>query len=119
MKTLTDEDIDAIVNRLLPALGKRLLAAEPPVAAPPPPPRVEPPRERPPKLAYTLKELCAEMSVSPATIYRLIARRLLRPLPYLRTKMFTRAEVERFLAEGMDWNTAGRPGRRGRRPGAT
>ena len=118
MKTLTDEDIDAIVNRLLPTLGKRLLAAELPAVAPQSPPRAEPPRERPPKLAYTLKELCAEMSVSPATIYRLVVRRLLKPLPYLRTKIFTRAEVERVLAEGMDWNTAGRPTRRGR-PGAT
>ena len=115
MKTLTDEDVEAIVQRLLQVLGQRLSAGVTIPAIAPPPARTEPvTKELPQKLAYTLKELSAELGVSRVTIYRLTARGLLKPLPYLRTKVFTRAEVERFLAEGMDWSSTGRAA--GRRP---
>ena len=50
-----------------------------------------------PKLAYSLKELAAELGVSKVTIYRLETRQLLRSLPHLRTKIYSRQEVERFL----------------------
>lgn len=120
MRTLNDEDIEAIVQRLLQVMGQRLSASVIPIAITPPaivppPARAEPAtKEVTPKLAYTLKELSAELGVSKVTIYRLTARGLLKPLPYLRTKVFARAEVERFLAEGMDWNSTGRTV--GRRP---
>ena len=115
MKTLTDEDVEAIVQRLLQVMGQRLLAGVTIPAIAPPPARSEPAtKDLAPKLAYTLKELSSELGVSRVTIYRLTARGLLKPLPYLRTKVFAKAEVERFLAEGMDWNSTGRTA--GRRP---
>jgi Zn-dependent peptidase ImmA (M78 family) len=54
----------------------------------------------PPKLAFTLKELSAELGISKVSIYRLEQRGLLKSLLYLRTKIYTRREVERFLEEG-------------------
>ncbi len=70
MKTLTDEDIEAIVQRLLEVLGQRLSAGVTPPAIPPSPTaRSEPTtKELSPKLAYTLKELSAELGVSRVTI---------------------------------------------------
>lgn len=38
-----------------------------------------------------------ELGVSKVSIYRLEARGLLKSLPYLRTKIYSHAEVERFL----------------------
>ena len=116
MKTLTTEDVEAIVKRLLQVMGQRLSADVPPPAIAPPPVHTEPIRkEVTPKLAYTLKELSAELGMSKVTIYRLTARGLLKPLPYLRTKVFAKVEVERFLAEGMNWNSIGRTERRSRK----
>jgi len=114
VKVLTEEDVEAIVQRLLQAVGQRLSAGVTFPAAVPPPAKPEPTtKELSPRLAYALKELSVELGVSRVTIYRLTARGLLKPLPYFRTKVFARAEVERFLAEGMDWNSSGRrPGRR-------
>ena len=115
MRTLTDEDVEAIVERLLQVMSQRLSAGVSLPATAPPPARLEPiTKELAPKLAYTLKELSAELGVSRVSIYRLTTRGLLKPLPYLRTKVFARAEVDRFLAEGLDWNSTGRAA--GRRP---
>ena len=107
-RTLTDEDIEAITLRLVQLMATRLAAKEPPgeAASPPRAPQTPEPQKTPtPKLAYTLKELCGELGVSSVTIYRLTCRGLLKPLPYFRTKIYARAEVERFIAEGMNWNT--------------
>lgn len=98
-KTLSDEDIEAIALRVVQVIGMRLRSGEipppPPLPTPPSPPA--PPKQPPPKLSYTLKELAKELGVSRASIYRLTARGLLTPLPYLRVKIYSREEVERFL----------------------
>jgi hypothetical protein len=115
-RTLSDEDVDAIARRLIKLIGDRFLIND--VSVPTAPPSTTPasasasPKVTP-KLAYSLKELSAELGISKASIYRLTYRGLLKPLPHLRTKLFAQTEVERFLAEGMDWQSG--PGRK-RRP---
>ncbi len=52
----------------------------------------------PPKLTYNLKDLREALGISSVTLYRLELRGLLKPLPYFRHKVYSRAEVERFLA---------------------
>jgi hypothetical protein len=101
-KTLSDEDIDAIATRVVQIIGTRFSAEEPhretPPPPPPPAPQPEPAKPLPRKLAFTLKELSAELGISKASVYRLDARGLLKSLPYLRTKIFSREEVEKFLS---------------------
>ncbi len=110
-RTLTDEDVNAIAERILVLMAERLGKRPEPAPAPAPPiaPR-EAPTPKASKLGYTLAELGEELGMSKATIYRLTTRGLLRPLPYIRTKIFTRQEVERFLAEG---DARMKPSRRG------
>ena len=103
-RTLTDEDVDALASRIITLVAKRLAEPPPPPpAAPAPQPLPEPPVQpalanaSPPRLAFTLKELAAQLGVSKPTIYRLEARGLLKSLPYLRTKVYSKREVERFL----------------------
>lgn len=48
-------------------------------------------------LAYTLKQSAALLNVSYQTAYRLTQRGLLRSSSALRTKLISRAEIERFL----------------------
>ena len=91
-RTLTDEDVEAIAVRVVEFMGRRLVKADP-QAQPPP----EPKKKLPDKLTFTLNALGAELGISRATIYRLVARELIRPLPYFRRKVFARKEVERFL----------------------
>jgi excisionase family DNA binding protein len=51
--------------------------------------------------AYKLKEACEYLGgISPITVRRLMHRGLLRPLRILRHVMFSKAELDRFLAEG-------------------
>jgi hypothetical protein len=98
-RTLTDEDVGLIANRVVWLLGERLTTRAVPPA--PGPPQQEPERatpQLPPRLAYTIKELSSESGISRVSIYRLEARGLLRPNPALRHKLNSRAEVERFLA---------------------
>ena len=116
MRSISDEDIDAIALRLVQLLAKRLAADEIPKPILPEPvsPAIAQPKALPPKLAYTLKELSSELGVSKVTIYRLTQRGLLKPLPYFRTKVFARAEVERFLESATNWNVGGRTDRRRR-----
>ena len=96
-RTLTDDDVDAIANRVVELVAKRLADPAPPRDTPPPAPSPQPEKPLPPKLAFTLKELAAELGVSKASIYRLEERGLLKSLPYLRIKIYARREVERFL----------------------
>jgi len=106
-RTLNDADITAIAEKILELVAQRL--AIPPKAVPPPavlPMDFKAPA--PAKLAYTLRELSAELGMSKISIYRLVERGLLKPLPYLRTKVFPRQEVERFLSDGTNWNTKAR-----------
>ncbi len=67
-RTLTDADVEAVATRMIQLLGSKLSAPEKrpesPALVPPPPKMPEP------KLAYTLKELAAELGVSKVTIYR-------------------------------------------------
>jgi len=50
------------------------------------------------KLAYSTAELCAAVGISRVTAYRLEKRGLLRPVPGLRHKIYSREEVARFLS---------------------
>jgi DNA-binding XRE family transcriptional regulator len=57
-----------------------------------------------PKLAYTAKELCAELSLSRDTIYKLECSGRIRAVPGIRHKIYSRAEVERLLkGDRADW----------------
>jgi hypothetical protein len=95
-KTLSDEDVEAVAFRVVALLGERLTAATPPPLAP-----VAVELKGPPtRLAYTLKQLCAELSLSPDTVYKLEACGRIKSLPGIRRKIYSRAEVERFLAGG-------------------
>ncbi len=51
------------------------------------------------KLAFTIPELCAELSIQRTTLYRLEQRGLLRSVPGIaRNKIYSAAEVRRFLS---------------------
>ena len=98
-RTLTDEDIEAIAACVVKLIGARLAAVEPrPEATQPESPLPPPVKPLAPKLAFTLKELSQELGVSKITLYRMEVRGLLKSLPYFRHKVFSREEVERFLA---------------------
>jgi excisionase family DNA binding protein len=51
------------------------------------------------RLAFTVAETAEVLGVSPATVYRLLKRGLLRSSSALRHKIIARAEIERFLKE--------------------
>lgn len=61
----------------------------------------KPQRSAPPaaRLAFTLKETAMMLGVSPISLYRLVERGLIRPSVALRRKIFSKAEIERFLRE--------------------
>lgn len=113
-RTLTDEDIEAIASCVVKRIGMRLTTVEPPPAPLPPPPPVPPAIPLAPKLAFTLRELSQELGVSKVTLYRMEVRGLLKSLPYFRHKVFSRAEVDRFLA-CKEWNPRPLEMTRGRR----
>jgi hypothetical protein len=98
-KTLSDEDVETVALRVVALLGERLTAATPPPLAPATPAAVES-KGAATRLAYTLKQLCAELSLSPDTVYKLEACGRIKSLPGIRRKIYSRAEVERFLAGG-------------------
>ena len=54
----------------------------------------------PPVLTYSLRETAQVLGVTPSTVYRLIYRDILKPVPYLRHKRISKAQVHR-LAEGV------------------
>ena len=96
-RTLSDEDVGAIAQQVVQLLAKRLADSAQSPAAPPPSPPQETDKALPQKLAFSLKELSVELGISKVSIYRLEQRGLLKSLPYLRTKVYARREVERFL----------------------
>lgn len=51
--------------------------------------------------AYSIREVARALAVSEKSIYRLIARGLLRPLKTFRHHRITRKELQRFLDENM------------------
>jgi excisionase family DNA binding protein len=66
-----------------------LTAAE--VAQPPPPLET---------LTYSVTETARVLGVSLPTVYRLIARRLLKPLPGLRHKRLAKRQVHAYINSG-------------------
>jgi len=102
-RTLSDEDCDAIVQKLFERLARCLVSDS----------RKAPDADRDSipshqavaitsnstdaKLAYTRKELSALLGISSVTLWRLQARGLIQPVPGIRRKIFARQEVERFL----------------------
>ena len=102
-RTLSDEDLQAIATSVVDLVIGRLTA--------PPQPDVDRKAnapgnasQTPPKLAYTIKELCAELSLSPDTIYKLECGGRLRAMPGIRRKIYSRIEVERLLrGDRADW----------------
>jgi hypothetical protein len=56
-------------------------------------------RQPQPKLAYTRSEAAQILSVSPATLDRLVERGLLNPSRATRRPLFSHLELERFLRE--------------------
>lgn len=98
-KTLSDEEIEAIASRFVALLGERLTMATPPPLALSRPVAAES-KETSTRLVYTLKQLCAELSLSPDTVYKLEVCGRIKSLPGIRRKIYSRTEVERFLAGG-------------------
>lgn len=106
-RTLSDEDLQAIATSVVDLIVGRLTA--------PPRPCFQPEADRKggvpgnipevrPKLAYTAKELCAELSLSRDTIYKLESAGRLKAIPGIRHKIYSRAEVERLLrGDRADW----------------
>lgn len=50
-----------------------------------------------PRLAYSMRETAALLGVNYQTVYRLNKRGLLRSSSALRTKLFSKEEIDRFL----------------------
>lgn len=96
---LSKEEIEAIACRVVQLMGERLsLLPAPPDA------QIQGPKsdhalpQIPTRLAYTKKELCAELGLGPTTIWRLEVRGLLKSIPDIRRKLYSRSEVDRLLA---------------------
>jgi DNA-binding XRE family transcriptional regulator len=108
--TLSPEDIDAVARRVVALLGEKLIAAP---AVQPPPEQVQrqteqknlTERKNVPKLSYTLAQLAEEVGLSKVSIYRMEALGLIKSVPGIRKKIYSRAEVERFLSgeRAHDW----------------
>jgi excisionase family DNA binding protein len=99
-RTLSDEDIEAVASRVVELLRERLSSPPPEAAAPQSAHAVHGPAAQAGlKLVYTVKELASELNLSTDTIYKFISIGRLRPMAGLRTKRFSRAEVERLLKE--------------------
>jgi len=52
-----------------------------------------------PRLAFNVRETCAAINVSQTSLWRLEKRGLIKPSRALRHKLYSRAEIERFLKE--------------------
>ena len=51
------------------------------------------------RLAFNLREACAAIGVSPVSMWRMEKRGLIKPSKALRTKLYSRAEILRFLED--------------------
>ena len=96
-KILSDEDVELVAQRVVALIAERLAAQPSAAKTPLPAPQDEKPLVSV-RLAYTVKLLSSELGLSPASIYRLEARGLIRSLPGIRHKIYSQAEVQRFLA---------------------
>ena len=91
--------LEAIAQRVVSLISER-------IAAPRPEPvqslayDLKSPNEVPIRLTFTLKQLCSELSLSPDTIYKLENQGLIKSVPGVRRKIYSRAEVLRFLGSG-------------------
>jgi excisionase family DNA binding protein len=106
--TLSDDDVEAIAQKVVALIAERLASPPRPIAKLPEDRMSdvsEPLRTIAPKLAYTAKELCSELSISRDTLYRLEASGRLRAMPGIRHKRFSRSEVDRLLrGDPADWH---------------
>lgn len=97
---ISPADIESIAQRVVALFAERLATSRPVTSSKVEASAKDSKTEITPRLAYTVKQLCAELSLSPATVYRLEARGLLKSLPVIRRKIYSRAEVEKLLASG-------------------
>ena len=95
--SLTDSDLDRIAVRVVGLIAGRLSLTTPSVAEASNPHEYSGPQP-PVRLVYSLKELASELGVSRVTIYRLEVRGLIKCVPGIRHKLYSKLEVERFLA---------------------
>jgi predicted DNA-binding transcriptional regulator AlpA len=51
------------------------------------------------RLAFTTEETATALGIDRTSVWRLVKRGLLRPSKALRTPLFPRSEIQRFLAE--------------------
>lgn len=113
-RALSDEDVDAVAQRVVQIIATRLGSSDPKrdsqPANPPPAPVTQ-------KLAYPIEELMAELGVGRTTVWRWEVLGLLKPVPHLRHKIYAREEVERFLkGQASGWMDSKQ--KRRRRPAA-
>jgi excisionase family DNA binding protein len=52
-------------------------------------------------LTFSVEETGIALGVSKPTVYRLIKRRILRPVPGIRRKRIPRSQVWRYVSEGL------------------
>ena len=98
-RNLSDDDVEAVAQRVISVISERLAAPQS-LPAQSDTPTEKDPATAPLRLSYTRKQLCEELSLSPDTLYKLENQGLLRPLPGIRHKIYSRSEVERFLSSG-------------------
>jgi len=55
----------------------------------------------PEPLTYSVEETALVLGISPPTVYRLVARRVLRPLPGLRHKRISKRQVHAYVNGGL------------------
>ena len=113
-RTLSDDDIEAIGQRVVQIIATRLGSSEPKLENQTgtlvPAPTTQ-------KLAYSIEELMAELGVSRTTVWRWETLGLLKPIPYIRHKIYPRDEIERFLkGQAGSWKD---PDQKRRRPRTT
>ena len=106
-RTLSDEDLQAIATSVIDEIERRLTTPAQPQSQPELNRKSDASGNIPevrPKMAYTAKELCAELSLSRDTIYKLESSGRIKSIPGIRHKIYSRAEVERLLRGGRaDW----------------
>lgn len=54
------------------------------------------------RLTYTVAESAQALGVSQPTIYRLVARRILRPVPGVRHKLIPVRQIDKLVHQGLN-----------------